>query len=135
MAEMPSTDVATSAPGLPGTIAEAVAPDAGEFRIANVQADQPEAEVSTPIEAPESLRGQAIARMKANKDRVPNVGNVPCWDKDTCKEVQLGIPSPVSVVSSTEPTAASTPESSPNTPADAPAEEAPAEASGGPSSV
>ena len=132
MAEMPKANAVASAPGLPSTIAEAVAPDAAEFRIANVQADKPETDISSPIEAPGSLRGQAIARMKANTDRKPKIDNVPCWDDAMCKEVQLGVPSPISVVSSLGPTAEPTSESLQDTPTDAPVA-APAETSGEPS--
>ncbi|KAJ8115271.1 hypothetical protein OPT61_g3042 [Boeremia exigua] len=99
MAEMPSSDAPASQPSL-----------AVEFRLANVDAPSSSpAEAQPLIEAPANLRGAAIAKLMADKVRQPITDNVPCWDKDTCKEVQLGIPSPapvdISAVSSTTYTA------------------------------
>lgn len=131
MAEMPKAD--------------ADDPDAGTFRIAHMDSEQAAAAVAEApalIEAPQSLRGAAIAKLLADKDRKPNTENKPCWDSPTCKEVQLGIPSPLP--SSVEPSsgAASAPTSEPSedpqlapgsptdNPADAPVDapgEAPAE--------
>ena len=119
MAEMPNSL------GLPNSVAEAVAPDAGELRVDNTQADEPETESSDFVEAPQSLRGAAIAKMKGNPNRVAKTENVPCWDKPTCREVQLGIPSPVSSDSAIEATQKATPET--------PAEEVPVDSSSEPS--
>lgn len=140
MAEMPSADAAAPAPE--PSAASVLAPDAGEFRVANVPADQaaPTAEASELIEAPQSLRGAAIAKLMADKVRKPNTANKPCWDSPSCKEVQLGIPSPLpsSVEASSEPAAAPTAESSAqpsaDVPADAPAD-TPAEVPSEPSAI
>ncbi|KAF3044603.1 hypothetical protein E8E12_002353 [Didymella heteroderae] len=128
MAEMPTSDASAPASGSP--TASAPTPDAGELRIANVPAEQaaPTDEASEPIEAPPSLRGAAIAKLLADKDRKPKTENKPCWDDPSCKEVQLGIPSPLpssveaSPGAAATPTAQSTPESSTELPADAPVE-------------
>jgi hypothetical protein len=113
MAEMPSADTAVPSPATAST----PSPDAGELRVANVPAEQaaPASGASELIEAPQSLRGAAIAKLLADKDRKPKTANKPCWDNPSCREVQLGIPSPLpsSVESSSELTAAPTLEPSP----------------------
>ncbi|KAJ4987834.1 hypothetical protein SVAN01_06714 [Stagonosporopsis vannaccii] len=122
MAEMPNTDAPAPEPAAPAP--------AAEFRLANANAEDsaasPATEASAPVEAPANLRGAAIAKMQADKLRKPNTDNVPCWDSDLCKEVQLGIPSPVSSQSTTAPSAAPTLE-----PSSEPASSPPAGASTG----
>jgi hypothetical protein len=120
MAEMPSANAAASAPQ--PSAAPAPASDAGELRLANVPAEDTTSitEDSELVEAPQSLRGAAIAKVLADKDRKPNTANVPCWDSPSCKEVQLGIPSPLpsSVEASSEATAGPTAEPSPESSVD-----------------
>ena len=96
MAEMLDAAAAALAPEPASAPA---ASDASEFRIA-----------TDLIEAPASLRGAAIARIMADKIRAPNTPNVPCWDSEACREVQLGVPSPSPVESSVGPTAEATAE-------------------------
>jgi hypothetical protein len=85
MAEMPNPDAPPAIPSF-----------TSELRVAAVADDEP-APAPEPvlIEAPANLRGAAIAKLQADKVRKPIVDNKPCWDKPTCREVQLGIPSPV----------------------------------------
>lgn len=87
MAEMPASSSPTPSGASPAAIPDP-ASQAGELRVAQAQ---------NVVEAPStggSMRGNAILKMEANTDRVPNTENVPCWDKPSCKEVQLGIPNP-----------------------------------------
>lgn len=114
MAEIPSVEASVPIANSPA--ASAPTPDAGELRIANVPSEQ-----AIP-EAPQSLRGAAIAKLLANKDRKPKTENKPCWDNPSCREVQLGIPSPSfsSVETPSEPTAASTAEVFPESQTDLP---------------
>lgn len=83
MAEMPNADTSTP-----------TAPDAGELRTANTQSGESDTSAASAgpnlIEAPASLRGQAIAKVMADKVRKPNTANVECYDNPFCKEVQLG---------------------------------------------
>ena len=85
MAEIPSSDAPPAIPSF-----------TSELRVAAVADDAP-APAPEPalIEAPANLRGAAIAKMQADTVRKPIVDNKPCWDKPTCREVQLGIPSPI----------------------------------------
>ncbi|KAF3043035.1 hypothetical protein E8E11_004941 [Didymella keratinophila] len=126
MAEMPSVDA--DVPASSSAIVSTSSPDAGELSIENVPAEQalPTAEAETP----QSLRSAAIAKLLADKIRKPKTENKPCWDDPNCKEVQLGIPSPLPslVETSSESTAASTPESSPEAPRNL-SEDAPTETS------
>lgn len=109
MAEMPSATATASTPDPPS--APSPASDAGELRIANVPAAEVEA-------APQSFRAAAIAKLLADKNRKPKTENKPCWDRPDCREVQLGIPSPLpsSVETLSEPTTASTLELSQESP-------------------
>jgi hypothetical protein len=117
MAEMPNVNAAV--PASSSATVSTPTPDAGDLEIADVLAEQavPTTEASEPIEAP-SLRGAAIAKLLADKDRKPMIANKPCWDHPSCKEVQLGIPSPLPTLvgASSEPTAASTAGPSPDSP-------------------
>ena len=85
MAEIPSSDAPPAIPSF-----------TSELRVAALADDAP-APAPEPalIEAPANLRGAAIAKMQADTVRKPIVDNKPCWDKPTCREVQLGIPSPI----------------------------------------
>lgn len=85
MAEMPNPDAPPAIPSLTSELRDAA--------VADEPAPAPEPAL---IEAPANLRGAAIAKLQADKVRKPTVDNKPCWDKLTCREVQLGIPSPVS---------------------------------------
>ncbi|KAF9692417.1 hypothetical protein EKO04_009768 [Ascochyta lentis] len=90
MAEMPNTSEPAPAP----EASETPAPDAGEFRVAEAQANEPEPADTNIVEAPAvpeggTMRGNAILKIMADKDRVPNTANVPCYDA-FCKEAQLG---------------------------------------------
>jgi len=111
MAEMSDNDATAAAPA-PAT----------EFRLANANTEEapasPATEASSLVEAPANLRGAAIAKMQADKIRKPNTDNLPCWDKDTCKEVQLGIPSPAPSQSPAESSTVPTAEPSSSVPAD-----------------
>lgn len=93
MAEMPNADAPATTPT---PAPDATTSDANEPTAAQVQKDEPEATtpviVSDPVEAPGgvgTLRGAAIAKIKADKDRKPKTANVPCYDDPFCKEVQL----------------------------------------------
>lgn len=114
MAEMPSAaDAPAPAPSF-----------ASELRLANAP-DQ----AGALIEAPANLRGAAIAKMMADTVRMPTPANTPCYDNPFCKEVQLGISSPVPATEAPatfeptpEPSAEPTTETSAETPAAAPTE-------------
>lgn len=87
MAEMPAPSDSAPAPETSATASDPGA-DAGALRVA---------ETKDVVQAPSlggSMRGNAILQVMADKERTPNTPNVPCWDKPTCKEVQLGIPNP-----------------------------------------
>ncbi len=87
MAELPSADVAAAAVQSTTPTSDAVTSESEtELRVANVQADGPEALPFQGgiVEAPEpssdlgTMRGAAIAKVMADKVRKPKVANVDC---------------------------------------------------------
>jgi hypothetical protein len=81
---------------IPSSLAPPAIPSfTSELRVAVVAGEPAPAPEPVLVEAPANLRGAAIAKMQADKIRKPTVENKPCWDRPTCREVQLGIPSPV----------------------------------------
>ncbi|KAJ4345097.1 hypothetical protein N0V95_005910 [Ascochyta clinopodiicola] len=89
MAEMPNASESAPAP----EASQTAAIDAGEFRVA-AQANEAAPADSSIVEAPAipeggTMRGNAILKLMADKDRTPNTPNVPCYDA-FCKEAQLG---------------------------------------------
>jgi hypothetical protein len=111
MAEMPNSDAPPPTPSF-----------TSELRIAAVADEPAPAPEPVLIEAPANLRGAAVAKMQADKVRKPTVDNKPCWDKPTCREVQLGIPSPVESESVAESSAEPSVEPSTDAPVETPME-------------